>query len=40
VRSAYTTAELQRLLDASAIRGGRVFEHRSTHIGIERPLAS
>jgi ubiquinone/menaquinone biosynthesis C-methylase UbiE len=39
VRSAYTTEELQRLLDSSALRGARVFEHRSTHIGIERAIA-
>lgn len=36
VRSAYTIEELQSMLDSSALRGARVFEHFSTHIGIER----
>lgn len=36
VRAAYTAEELQQMLDASPLRGARVFEHRSTHIGIER----
>ena len=36
VRAAYTTLELQRMLSASGISGARVFQHRSTHIGIER----
>jgi len=36
VRSAYTIEELQRMLDSSPLRGARVFEHLSTHIGIER----
>jgi ubiquinone/menaquinone biosynthesis C-methylase UbiE len=40
VRAAYTVPELQRLLDASPLRGARVFEHGRTHIGIERPLSS
>lgn len=40
VRSAYTAEELQRLLDASKVRGARVFEHRSTHIGIERAIVA
>ena len=40
VRAAYTLEELQRLLDSSALHGARVFKHRSTHIGIERPAAS
>jgi ubiquinone/menaquinone biosynthesis C-methylase UbiE len=40
VRAAYTVPELQRMLDASPLRGARVFEHQSTHIGIERPIAS
>lgn len=39
VRSAYTVEELQKLLDASPLRGPRVFEHRATHIGIERPIS-
>jgi len=39
VRAAYTVPELQALLDSSPLRGSaRVFSHRSTHIGIERPL--
>jgi ubiquinone/menaquinone biosynthesis C-methylase UbiE len=36
VRSAYTIEELQRMLDSSPLTGARVFEHLSTHIGIER----
>jgi ubiquinone/menaquinone biosynthesis C-methylase UbiE len=36
VRAAYTAPELQRLLDASPLRGVRVFRHGSTHIGLER----
>ncbi len=36
VRAAYTVPELQRMLQASAISGARVFQHHSTHIGIER----
>ncbi len=40
VRAAYTPAELQRLLDSSRLRGARVFAHRSTHIGLERPISS
>lgn len=41
VRAAYTVPELQRLLDSSALRSNaRVFQHGSTHIGIERPIAS
>jgi len=39
VRSAYTVEELQAMLDASPVRGARVFEHHSTHIGIERPIS-
>ena len=38
VRSAYTVEELQRLLDASPLKGARIFEHDRTHIGIERPI--
>ena len=37
VRAAYTAPELQKLLDASRIRGARVFRYGSTHIGVERP---
>jgi len=40
VRAAYTVPELQKLLDASRIRGARVFRYGSTHIGIERPHTS
>jgi ubiquinone/menaquinone biosynthesis C-methylase UbiE len=36
VRSAYTTEELQKMLNASPLRAAHIFEHRSTHIGIER----
>jgi ubiquinone/menaquinone biosynthesis C-methylase UbiE len=36
VRAAYTVPELEQLLEASPISGARVFQHRSTHIGIER----
>jgi ubiquinone/menaquinone biosynthesis C-methylase UbiE len=36
VRAAYTVPELQALLATSTIAGARVFQHRSTHIGIER----
>jgi ubiquinone/menaquinone biosynthesis C-methylase UbiE len=39
VRSAYTAGELQRMLDSSPLRGGRVFQHGATHLGIERPFA-
>ena len=39
VRAAYTPSELRRLLDSSLIQGATVFEHRSTHIGLERPVA-
>jgi ubiquinone/menaquinone biosynthesis C-methylase UbiE len=37
VRASYTPPELQRLLESSGISGARVFQHHSTHIGIERP---
>ena len=40
VRAAYTLEELQRLLESSPLRGARVFEHRTTHIGIERGIGS
>ena len=38
VRAAYTMPELERMLHASAVRGARVFQHRSTHLGIERAI--
>ncbi|HTX14814.1 MAG TPA: class I SAM-dependent methyltransferase [Candidatus Baltobacteraceae bacterium] len=39
VRAAYTVPELQLLLDSSPLRGcAHVFEHQSTHIGLERPV--
>jgi ubiquinone/menaquinone biosynthesis C-methylase UbiE len=40
VRSAYTVAELKRMLDSARLTGARVFEHGATHIGLERPMAS
>jgi len=40
VRSAYTVPELKRMLDSAALPRTRVFEHHSTHIGLERPIAS
>ncbi|HKV05783.1 MAG TPA: class I SAM-dependent methyltransferase [Candidatus Acidoferrales bacterium] len=40
VRSAYTVPELRGLLDASPLTGVRVFEHHSTHIGLERPMGA
>jgi ubiquinone/menaquinone biosynthesis C-methylase UbiE len=40
VRSAYTVEELQKMLEASPLRGARAFEHGSTHIGIARPIAT
>jgi ubiquinone/menaquinone biosynthesis C-methylase UbiE len=40
VRSAYTVPELKRMLDSAALPRTRVFEHHSTHIGLERPVAS
>jgi hypothetical protein len=40
VRASYTMPELRRLLDASPLRGARIFEHGRTHIGIERPISS
>jgi len=39
VRAAYTAPELERMLEASGISGARVFQHHSTHIGIERAIA-
>ncbi len=49
VRSAYTVAELEELLrdsplasawrEAAAVgRGARVFRHKRTHLGLERPI--
>jgi ubiquinone/menaquinone biosynthesis C-methylase UbiE len=38
VHAAYTVPELQALLDSSPLRGARLFQHRSTHLGIERPI--
>lgn len=40
VRAAYTPAELQRLLDSSPLKNARVFEHYSTHLGLERAAAA
>ncbi len=40
VRSAYTVPELKRLLASAALPRTRVFEHHSTHIGLERPIGS
>jgi ubiquinone/menaquinone biosynthesis C-methylase UbiE len=39
VRSAYTVTELRRMLDSTRLPGARVFEHGSTHIGLERRIA-
>jgi ubiquinone/menaquinone biosynthesis C-methylase UbiE len=36
VRAAYTVGELEGLLRSSAISGAHVFQHRLTHIGVER----
>jgi ubiquinone/menaquinone biosynthesis C-methylase UbiE len=36
VRSAYTIAELQSLLQASPLQEARMFSHGRTHLGIER----
>lgn len=38
VRAAYTPAEVAAVLGASPLTGARVFRHRRTHLGIERPL--
>jgi ubiquinone/menaquinone biosynthesis C-methylase UbiE len=38
VRSAYTVHELKRLADSAALPDTCVFRHRSTHIGLERPI--
>lgn len=40
VRAAYTIPELELLLNASPLAGSaRIFEHQSTHIGLERAVA-
>jgi len=40
VRAAYTVPELENLLESAPLSGVRVFEHYSTHIGLERGLKS
>jgi ubiquinone/menaquinone biosynthesis C-methylase UbiE len=40
VRSAYTVPELKQLLNSVLLLRTRVFEHHSTHIGLERPALS
>ncbi len=40
VRSAYTAPELKLLLNSAALPRTRVFQHHSTHIGLERPIGS
>jgi ubiquinone/menaquinone biosynthesis C-methylase UbiE len=40
VRSAYTAPELKQLLNSAALPRTRVFQHHSTHIGLERPIGS
>lgn len=40
VRAAYTEDELQALLDASSLRGLRIFRHGKTHIGFARPFSA
>jgi ubiquinone/menaquinone biosynthesis C-methylase UbiE len=40
VRAAYTVPELANLLSTAGPAGARVFEHGSTHIGLERHIAS
>jgi ubiquinone/menaquinone biosynthesis C-methylase UbiE len=40
VRAAYTAPELEHMLDSAALSGVRVFEYRSTHLGLERPIVS
>jgi ubiquinone/menaquinone biosynthesis C-methylase UbiE len=40
VRAAYTAPELQQLLDSAALSGARVFEHLSSHLGLERPISA
>lgn len=39
VRAAYKQGELAALLRASPIAGARLFTHRDTHVGLERPRA-
>jgi ubiquinone/menaquinone biosynthesis C-methylase UbiE len=36
VRAAYTVPELEQILKLAGIPGARVFQHRSTHVGLER----
>ena len=38
VGAAYTAPELQSFLDSSTLSGARIFTHRSTHLGVERPF--
>jgi ubiquinone/menaquinone biosynthesis C-methylase UbiE len=38
VRSAYTGEELEALLRQAPLAGARIFHHRSSHLGIERPV--
>lgn len=40
VKSAYSLEELRKMLEQSGLLRARVFEHRSTHIGIERAIVS
>jgi ubiquinone/menaquinone biosynthesis C-methylase UbiE len=41
LHAAYTEQELQRLIEASALRGHvKVFRHRNTHIGFARAVSS
>ena len=39
LQAAYTEEELRKMLAASLLRDVRIFRHRKTHIGFERPLA-
>jgi ubiquinone/menaquinone biosynthesis C-methylase UbiE len=38
LRAAYTEDELQRMVDASPLRGVTVFSHRKTHVGFQRAM--
>lgn len=38
VRAAYTMPELDQFLKLAGIPGARVFQHRSTHVGVEREM--
>jgi ubiquinone/menaquinone biosynthesis C-methylase UbiE len=40
VHAAYTSPELQKMLNSSPLYGARVFTHNSTHLGIERASGS